>query len=153
MRIVNSHIGNFHPQQSQSWLYFGHCIPIFSGSSFSTFSTIRNRLIWIYTAPYDNLKEERMNATAQGKVREDRLFNFSGSLGLRFGFYTLFLLRRVNSHRASNAYLNFNKAEGTIVNTQTNESGKPTWILSGTWGLMIPESSDCSGRARNILAR
>ena len=40
-----------------------------------------------------------------------------------------------SSHTASNAYLNFNRAEGTIANTEYNESGKPTWILSGTWSL------------------
>src|SRR5215467_4423640 len=42
------------------------------------------------------------------------------------------------SHTASNAYLNFNRAEGTIANIQDNESGKPTWILSGVWRLIIP---------------
>jgi hypothetical protein len=42
------------------------------------------------------------------------------------------------SHTASNPYLNFNRAEGTIANTQDNESGKPTWILSGVWRLVIP---------------
>jgi len=47
-----------------------------------------------------------------------------------------------SSHTASNAYLNFNRAEGTIANIQDNESGKPTWILSGTWGLIIPEPSE-----------
>ena len=46
------------------------------------------------------------------------------------------------SHAASDAYLNFNRAEGTIANIQDNESGEPTWILSGTWGLMIPEPSE-----------
>ncbi|MFY9795624.1 MAG: hypothetical protein WAJ93_08040, partial [Candidatus Nitrosopolaris sp.] len=44
-----------------------------------------------------------------------------------------------SSHTASNAYLNFNRAEGTIANIQDNESGEPTWILSGTWGLIIPQ--------------
>jgi hypothetical protein len=43
-----------------------------------------------------------------------------------------------SSHTASNAYLNFNRAEGTIANIQDNESGKPTWILSGV-RLIIPE--------------
>ena len=47
-----------------------------------------------------------------------------------------------SSHTASNAYLNFNRAEGTIANIQDNESGKPTWILSGTWSLIIPEPSE-----------
>jgi hypothetical protein len=47
-----------------------------------------------------------------------------------------------SSYTASNAYLNFNRAEGTIANIQDNESGKPTWILSGTWGLIIPEPSE-----------
>src|SRR5215472_11693375 len=36
-----------------------------------------------------------------------------------------------SSHTASNAYLNFNRAAGTIANIQDNESGKPTWNLSG----------------------
>src|SRR5215813_13772266 len=45
-----------------------------------------------------------------------------------------------SSHTASNAYLNFNRAEGTIANIQDNESGKPTWILSGVWRLIIPPS-------------
>ncbi|HXX99229.1 MAG TPA: hypothetical protein VEL11_19235 [Candidatus Bathyarchaeia archaeon] len=44
-----------------------------------------------------------------------------------------------SSHTASNPYLNFNRAEGTIANIQDNESGKPTWILSGVWRLIIPE--------------
>jgi len=39
-----------------------------------------------------------------------------------------------SSHTASNPYLNFNRAEGTIANIQDNESGKPTWILSGVCG-------------------
>jgi len=43
-----------------------------------------------------------------------------------------------SSHTASNAYLNFNRAAGTIANVQVNESGKPTWILSGVWRLIIP---------------
>jgi hypothetical protein len=43
-----------------------------------------------------------------------------------------------SSHTASNPYLNFNRAEGTIANIQDNESGKPTWILSGVWRLVIP---------------
>jgi hypothetical protein len=38
--------------------------------------------------------------------------------------------------------LNFNRAEGTIANIQDNESGKPTWILFGTWSLIIPEPSE-----------
>jgi hypothetical protein len=44
-----------------------------------------------------------------------------------------------SSHTASNPYLNFNRAEGTIANIQNNESGKPTWILSGVWRLVIPQ--------------
>ena len=48
----------------------------------------------------------------------------------------------VTNSTSSNAYLNFNRAEGTIANIQDNESGKPTWILSGTWSLIIPEPSE-----------
>jgi hypothetical protein len=43
-----------------------------------------------------------------------------------------------SSHTASNPYLNFYRAEGTIANIQDNESGKATWILSGVWRLIIP---------------
>ncbi|MDN5847156.1 MAG: hypothetical protein L0H53_12890 [Candidatus Nitrosocosmicus sp.] len=34
---------------------------------------------------------------------------------------------------------NFTKAMGTIASIQNNESGEPTWILSGSWELLIPK--------------
>jgi hypothetical protein len=30
---------------------------------------------------------------------------------------------------------------GTIASLQNNETGKPTWILSGVWRLIVPEPS------------
>jgi hypothetical protein len=42
------------------------------------------------------------------------------------------------TNASSSPYLNFNSAEGTIANIQDNESGQPTWILSGVWRLIIP---------------
>ncbi|MGE0389117.1 MAG: hypothetical protein AB7P13_03175 [Candidatus Nitrosocosmicus sp.] len=35
---------------------------------------------------------------------------------------------------------NFTLAMGTIASIQNNESGEPTWILSGNWELLLPES-------------
>jgi hypothetical protein len=35
--------------------------------------------------------------------------------------------------------LNFTRAVGTIASIQNNETGKPTWVLSGFWRLLIPE--------------
>lgn len=34
---------------------------------------------------------------------------------------------------------NFTRAIGTISSIQNNETGKPGWILSGTWELLIPK--------------
>ncbi len=52
-----------------------------------------------------------------------------------------------SSHTASNAYLNFNRAEGTIANIQYNESGKPTWsktlFLQGILEMKSGEYSSC----------
>jgi hypothetical protein len=35
--------------------------------------------------------------------------------------------------------LNFTRAVGSIASIQNNETGKPTWVLSGIWRLLIPE--------------
>ena len=58
-----------------------------------------------------------------------------------------------SSHTASNAYLNFNRAAGTIANTQDNESGKPTWILSGVWRLIIPPFEVTSHQPTSAIFR
>jgi hypothetical protein len=34
---------------------------------------------------------------------------------------------------------NFTRAMGTIASIQNNETGEPTWILSGSWELLIPK--------------
>ncbi|MGC2575257.1 MAG: hypothetical protein WA364_27440 [Candidatus Nitrosopolaris sp.] len=35
--------------------------------------------------------------------------------------------------------LNYSRAVGSIASIQNNESGKPTWVLSGFWRLLISE--------------
>ncbi|MGB8934078.1 MAG: hypothetical protein WCC17_03105 [Candidatus Nitrosopolaris sp.] len=46
----------------------------------------------------------------------------------------------VTSSLSPNLNTNFSRAVGTIASLQNNETGKPTWILSGIWRLIVPQS-------------
>jgi hypothetical protein len=45
----------------------------------------------------------------------------------------------VTSSLSPNLNTNFSRAVGTIASLQNNETGKPTWIVSGVWRLIVPE--------------
>jgi hypothetical protein len=45
----------------------------------------------------------------------------------------------VTSSLSPNLNTNFSRAVGTLASLQNNETGKPTWIHSGVWRLIVPE--------------
>jgi hypothetical protein len=45
----------------------------------------------------------------------------------------------VTSSLSPNLNTNFSRTVGTIASLQNNETGKPTWILSGVWRLIVPQ--------------
>lgn len=47
------------------------------------------------------------------------------------------------SNSTSN-FVSFGRALGTISSIQNNATGKPTWILSGPWQLIIPQAAKVS---------
>jgi hypothetical protein len=57
----------------------------------------------------------------------------------------------VTSSLSPNLNTNFSRAVGIIASLQNNETGKPTWILSGVWRLIVPEPTQITSSQSTVL--